>query len=76
MMNEFTYEVKELTKRQREVLAYLVKRKRWPPTMRELGTHFSINFQAAQQHLLTLEDKGYIERDKYKARMIKVLREG
>jgi repressor LexA len=66
---------KELTKRQRSILEYIIEFIRdngYPPTLVEIGGHFDIaSTNGVNDHLLALERKGYITRTS-KARSIHV----
>jgi repressor LexA len=66
---------KGLTKRQRDVLEFLIECIRdngYPPTIAEIGTQFGISStNGVNDHLLALERKGYIERSS-KARGIHI----
>jgi len=64
---------RELTDRQREVLAWVrsfVRRHGMPPTIREIGAAFGINPRSAFDFLKALERKGYLKRGKLGARSI------
>jgi repressor LexA len=57
--------VKELTNRQREVLAFIrafADRHGVPPTVREIGERFRFTARAAFDHLRALERKGMLQR--------------
>lgn len=57
--------MKELTARQREVLAFIrsfADRHGLPPTVREIGDRFGFTARAAFDHLRALERKGMLER--------------
>ncbi|MGH7299601.1 MAG: transcriptional repressor LexA [Candidatus Rokuibacteriota bacterium] len=57
--------MRELTARQREVLEFIRvfgERHGVPPTVREIGEHFSFTARAAFDHLRALERKGMLER--------------
>jgi repressor LexA len=66
--------MKDLTKRQREILEFLTRYKSnngLSPTMREISEHLgSISLNAVFNHLAALEGKGAIRRDRNKARSI------
>src|ERR1700725_20802 len=66
-----------LTERQREILDYLRKMLRenaYPPTVREIGLAIGLSSSSTvQNHLNTLERKGYIRRDPTKSRTIEVV---
>jgi repressor LexA len=70
-----------LTQRQREILDYLrkmLREKAYPPTVREIGLAIGLSSSSTvQNHLNTLERKGYIKRDAAKSRAIEIIeREG
>ena len=57
--------MKELTARQREVLAFIrsfTERHGAPPTVREIGERFGFTARAAFDHLRALERKGMLQR--------------
>jgi repressor LexA len=66
-----------LTARQREILDYLRKMLRenaYPPTVREIGLAIGLSSSSTvQNHLNTLERKGYIHRDPSKSRAIELV---
>src|SRR2546428_2197622 len=66
-----------LTNRQREILEYLKFRQKirgYPPTVREIGEAVGLSSSSTvQNHLNTLERKGYIRRDPTKSRTIEVV---
>src|ERR1700732_1520745 len=66
-----------LTSRQREILEYLRFRQKSrsdPPTVREIGEAVGLSSSSTvQNHLNTLERKGYIRRDPTKSRTIEVV---
>ena len=66
-----------LTHRQREILDYLkhmLKEKAYPPTVREIGLAIGLSSSSTvQNHLNTLERKGYIKRDPAKSRAIEMV---
>ena len=57
---------KGLTKRQEMILQYVldyVQREGYPPSIREIGSHFDIgSLRGVTVHLDALEKKGYISR--------------
>src|SRR5262252_168854 len=64
-----------LTDKQKEVLDFIL---RWgnehgyPPSLREIGTHFKIrSTNGVNDHLKALERKGYLKRDALKSRAIR-----
>lgn len=68
---------KNLTGRQREIFTYIQARIKegYPPTIREIGSHFGFSEQAAQDHLNAIEKKKYIGREDGKPRAISILKE-
>ena len=69
--------MKKLTQRQKEVLdciqAYIIKNT-YPPTVREISDMMNIpSTSAVHQHLVLIEQKGYISVEPARARAIKVL---
>lgn len=68
---------KALTGRQREIFNYIQDciAKDYPPTIREIGTHFGFSEKAAHDHLNALEKKGFISREDGKPRAITILKE-
>lgn len=66
-----------LTKRQREILDYLrkaLREKAYPPTVREIGLAIGLSSSSTvQNHLNTLERKGYIKRDAAKSRALEIV---
>ena len=57
---------KGMTKRQQAILQFVmdyVQREGYPPSIREIGSHFTIgSLRGVTVHLDALEKKGYIER--------------
>lgn len=55
--------MKTITRRQSEILEFIkdfINANKYPPTVREIGEHFSISPKAAHDHLKALGKKGYI----------------
>jgi len=67
----------ELTLRQREILTFItesIRKRGYPPTLREIGTHFGIrSTNGVNDHLRALEKKGYLHRDDLKSRALRPL---
>lgn len=66
----------ELTTRQREIFDFIqafIKEKGYPPSVREIGGHFSIYPRAAFDHLRALEKKGYLKRQNSMSRGLEIL---
>src|SRR5260370_8135605 len=63
--------------RQREILEYLREQTRtraYPPTVREIGQAVGLSSSSTvQNHLNTLEQRGYIKRDPTKSRTVEVV---
>lgn len=68
-----------LTDRQFSILKYLydnIREKGRPPTLREIGEHFSISStKGVSDHLKALERKGWIRKEKGRARGIYLIRD-
>src|SRR5881397_324988 len=66
-----------LTSRQREILEYLRFRQKirsYPPTVREIGQAVGLSSSSTvQNHLNTLEERGFIRRDPAKSRTVEVV---
>ena len=66
-----------LNPRQREILAFLSDHARshaYPPTVREIGQAVGLSSSSTvQNHLNTLEQRGYIRRDPTKSRTVEVV---
>ena len=63
-----------LTQRQRDILDFIsasIVERGFPPTLREIGEHFSIrSTNGVNDHLKALEKKGYLQRDPAKSRAL------
>ncbi|XXF80758.1 transcriptional repressor LexA [Myxococcaceae bacterium GXIMD 01537] len=66
--------MEELTERQREILAFIVKESEsrgFPPTIREIGEHMDIrSTNGVNDHLKALERKGYLNRGEQQSRSL------
>jgi repressor LexA len=64
-----------LTDRQREILEFIthsIGDRGYPPTLREIGTHFGIrSTNGVNDHLRALEKKGYLQREDLKSRALR-----
>src|SRR6476660_9215710 len=64
-----------LTDRQREILDFItrsIRERGYPPTLREIGTHFGIrSTNGVNDHLRALEKKGYLQREDLKSRELR-----
>jgi repressor LexA len=69
--------VSQLTDRQREVLDFIsdsIRKRGYPPTLREIGSHFGIrSTNGVNDHLRALEKKGYLHREDLKSRALRPL---
>lgn len=68
--------MKELTKRQKEVLDFLKKfidEHTYPPTMREIADHFHISAKGAHDHIKALEKKGILRSNLNRSRAIEII---
>lgn len=67
--------MQDLTARQQQVLEYIresIKKRGYPPTLREIGAHMGIrSTNGVNDHLRALERKGYLSRDDMKSRAIR-----
>lgn len=65
----------DLTERQREILTYIqshIVDNGYPPTVREIGTHFGIrSTNGVADHLKSLERKGFLHRGNLKSRALR-----
>ena len=70
--------MRQLTNRQREVLEgihEMIAEKGYPPTVREIGDRLGLSSSCTvQRHLEALERKGYVRRDRTKARSVEIVR--
>jgi repressor LexA len=64
-----------LTDRQREILDFIsrsITKRGYPPTLREIGSHFGIrSTNGVNDHLRALEKKGYLQREDLKSRALR-----
>jgi len=71
---------KGLTKRQREILTYVLdsmQQRGYPPSVREIGAALGLTSSSTvHSHLAALEKKGFIHRDPSKPRAIEILKDG
>lgn len=65
----------QLTQRQKDVLDFITRSiddRGYPPTLREIGTHFGIrSTNGVNDHLKALEKKGYLRREDLKSRAMR-----
>ena len=64
-----------LTDRQKHILEFIsrqIGKRGYPPTLREIGSHFAIrSTNGVNDHLRALEKKGYLQRDDLKSRALR-----
>ena len=68
--------MKQITERQQEVLDFIsgfTKENNYPPTVREIGEHFSISLRAVQDHIAALQKKGFLSQTQKRARSLNVI---
>ena len=71
--------MKEPTKRQREVLAFIIEfinSHSYPPTIREIADHFSISVKGAYDHVSALKRKNKLKFEDKRSRTMEVVRTG
>ena len=67
--------MKELTKRQKEVLNFIklfINGHGYPPTIREVGDEFKISVKGGYDHIKALEKKGFIKCNLKRSRAIEI----
>ncbi|MDR1902184.1 MAG: transcriptional repressor LexA [Treponema sp.] len=70
--------MKEITKRQQEVLAFIaeyIEFHTYPPTIREIAQHFSISVKGAHDHVTALKKKNRIKTDDNRFRTIELVKD-
>lgn len=71
--------MKQITERQQEVLTFISNYSEtncYPPTIREISTHFGISLRAAQDHISALQKKGCLTLCEKRPRSIRVIEDG
>jgi repressor LexA len=71
--------MKELTKRQKEVLSFIrgfIDKHSYPPTIREIGDHFSISVKGAHDHVTALKKKNVLRQEDKRSRTMELVGEG
>ncbi len=64
-----------LTERQQAILDFIneyVGENGFPPSVREIGTHFGVYPATIQDHIAALERKGYLQKKRFQSRTISV----
>jgi repressor LexA len=70
--------MKDLTKRQKEVLSFIaehINSHSYPPTFREIADHFAISVKGAHDHVVALKRKKYLKQDSNRSRTIELVRQ-
>ncbi|MBI5243805.1 MAG: repressor LexA [Elusimicrobia bacterium] len=64
-----------LTRKQQQVLDFIAKAIEGgcPPTLREIADHFGLGITTIQDHVIALESKGVLDRQKDKARSFRIV---
>jgi repressor LexA len=68
--------MKGLTKRQREVVEFIrdyIQEHSYPPTIRDIASHFSVSVKAAFDHVKALEKKQVIKSDMNRSRSLEII---
>ena len=68
--------MKELTKRQKEVLSFIVdyiKKHSYPPTIRDIADHFGMSVKGAYDHVTALKRKNYLKQNNNRSRTIELV---
>jgi repressor LexA len=69
--------MKELTSRQRNVLRFItdfIQNYTYPPTIREIGSHFGISVKGAYDHVDALRRKGFLRMGDKRSRTIEIIK--
>ena len=64
-----------LTERQQEILDFIneyVQENGFPPSVREIGSHFGVYPATIQDHISALERKGYLQKKRFQSRTLSV----
>ncbi|MBN2077708.1 MAG: transcriptional repressor LexA [Spirochaetes bacterium] len=70
--------VKQLTIKQEDILGFIknsIREEGFPPTVREIGEHFSITVKGAYDHVKAIEKKGFIKMEQNKSRSIVIIQD-
>ncbi len=70
--------VKQLTLKQEDILSFIkdsIREEGFPPTVREIGDHFSITVKGAYDHVKAIEKKGFIKMEQNKSRAIVIVQD-
>ncbi len=69
--------MKGLTQRQREVFDFIrefIRTNRYPPTIREIATHFHFSVKGSYDHVKALEKKGFLKSHENRSRALEIVR--
>ena len=68
--------MKELTKRQKEVLSFIagyIKKHSYPPTIRDIADHFTMSVKGAYDHVAALKRKKYLKQNDNRSRTMELV---
>jgi len=68
--------MKELTKRQKEVLSFIagyIRKHSYPPTIRDVADHFDISVKGAYDHVTALKRKKYLKQNDNRSRTMELV---
>jgi repressor LexA len=68
--------MKELTKRQKEVLSFIagyLKKHSYPPTIRDIADHFTMSVKGAYDHVAALKRKKYLKQNDNRSRTMELV---
>jgi len=68
--------MKDLTRRQKEVLVYIadyIRKHTYPPTIRETADHFEMSVKGAHDHIIALRRKGFLKHTDNKPRTMGII---
>jgi len=68
--------MKELTKRQKEVLSFIteyIKKHSYPPTIRDIAEHFKMSVKGAYDHITALRRKNYLKQNDNRSRTMELV---
>jgi len=69
--------MKDLTKRQKEVLTFItayIKKHTYPPTIRDIAEHFTMSVKGAYDHVTALRRKNYLKQNDNRSRTMELVR--
>jgi repressor LexA len=64
-----------LTERQQEILDFIneyIQENGFPPSVREIGSHFGVYPATVQDHISALQRKGYLQRKRFQSRTLSI----